>query len=77
MTAPALVLGLSVSLISLLFLCFIVPIFTLRVEQTVYSNLAQLVQNQIERTHQIKMDRYNVFAQSARVCLSRTSAHGF
>src|SRR5206468_6194950 len=28
---------------------------------------AQLVQNQIERTHQIKMDRFNVFAQSARV----------
>jgi lipopolysaccharide export LptBFGC system permease protein LptF len=67
MTAPALVLGLSVSLISLLFLCFIVPIFTLKVEQTIYSNLAQLVQNQIERTHQIKMDRFNVFAQSARV----------
>src|SRR3954466_11867934 len=54
MTAPALVLGLSVALVSLLFLCFIVPLFTLRAEQTVYSNLAQLVQNQIERTHQIK-----------------------
>lgn len=67
MTAPALVLGLVVALVSLLFLCFVVPIFTLKVEQTVYSNLAQLVQNQIERTHQIKMDRFNVFAQEAHV----------
>jgi lipopolysaccharide export LptBFGC system permease protein LptF len=67
MTAPALVLGLVVALVSLLFLCFIVPVFTLKVEQTIYSNLAQLVQNQIERTHQIRMDRYNVFAQEAHV----------
>jgi lipopolysaccharide export LptBFGC system permease protein LptF len=67
MTTPALVLGLVVALVSLMFLCFIVPIFTLKVEQTVYSNLAQLVQNQIERTHQIKMDRFNVFAQEAHV----------
>src|SRR5947209_8763803 len=67
MTTPALVLGLSVSLISLLFLSFIVPIFTLKVEQVVYSNLAQLVQNQIERTHQIKLDKITVFAQSARL----------
>jgi lipopolysaccharide export LptBFGC system permease protein LptF len=67
MTAPAWVLGFVVSLISLLFLCFVVPVFTLKVEQVVYSNLAQLVQNQIERTHQIKLDRFNVYAQSARV----------
>jgi len=67
MTAPASVLGFVVALVSLLFLCFIVPVFTLKVEQVIYSNLAQLVQNQIERTHQIKLDRFNVYAQSARV----------
>src|SRR5437763_8606800 len=57
MTAPALVLGLSVSLISLMFLCFVVPIFTFKVEKVIYSNMASLIQNQIERTHQIDMDR--------------------
>lgn len=67
LTTPALVLGLIVSLISLLFLCFIVPTFTLKVEQVVYSNLAQLVQNRIERTHVIKLDKFNVYAQSAKV----------
>ena len=67
MTTPAMVLGLAVALSSLLFLCFVVPVFTLKAEQVVYSNLAQLVQNQIERTHQIEMGQFNVFAQSARV----------
>src|SRR5258708_4315776 len=36
MTTPALVLGLAVALVSLLFLCFIVPVFTLKAEQVVY-----------------------------------------
>lgn len=62
---PALVLGLMVSLISLLFLCFIVPVFTLKVERVVYSNLAQLISNEIERTHQIKFGETTIFAQEA------------
>src|SRR5881275_3580249 len=37
LTTPALVLGLLVSLISLLFLCFLVPVFTLKVEQVINS----------------------------------------
>src|SRR5688500_4388233 len=64
---PALVLGLIVAIVSLLFLCFIVPVFTLKVERVIYSNLAQLISNQIERTHQIKMDDTTIFAQSAEV----------
>ncbi len=67
MTTPAIVLGLSVALVSLLFLCFLVPVFTLRAEQVIYSNLSQLVQNQIERTHQIDLEQYTVYAQGARV----------
>jgi hypothetical protein len=68
--APALVLGLFVAMSSLLLLCFIVPIFTLRVEQVIYSNLAQLISNQIERTHQIKFRSGDgidttIFAQEA------------
>ena len=67
MTTPAIVLGLSVALVSLLFLCFLVPVFTLKAEQVIYSNLSQLVQNQIERTHQIDLDKYTVYAQGAKV----------
>jgi lipopolysaccharide export LptBFGC system permease protein LptF len=67
MSTPAIVLGLTVALVSLMFLCFVVPIFTFKVEQVIYSNLAQLVQNKIERTHQIKLEKLNVYAQSARI----------
>jgi len=67
MTAPAMVLGLVVAIVSIMFLCFVVPVYTLKVEQVVYSNLAQLVQNAIERTHQIELDQLNVYAQSAAV----------
>src|SRR3954453_23387140 len=35
---PGLVLGLLVAIVSLLFLCFVVPVFTLKVEQVIYSN---------------------------------------
>src|SRR5688572_28475837 len=65
--APAMVLGLTVAITSLLFLCFIVPNFSLKVERVVYSNLAQLIANQIERTHQIKFDKTTIFAQEAAV----------
>src|SRR4051794_17690257 len=65
---PAVVLGLVVALISLLFLCFIVPVFTLKVEKVIYSNLAQIIANQIERTHQIKFNKdTTIFAQEAAV----------
>ena len=41
------------------------PIYTLKVEQVIYSNLAKLIANQIERTHQIRLGQVNVFAQLA------------
>jgi lipopolysaccharide export LptBFGC system permease protein LptF len=64
---PGVVLGLAVALISLMFLCFIVPVFTLKVERVIYSNLAQLIANEIERTHQIKFQDTTIFAQEAAV----------
>ena len=64
---PAVVLGLVVALVSLLFLCFIVPIASLKVERVIYSNIAQLIANQIERTHQIKFQDMTIFAQDAAV----------
>src|SRR3954464_6887323 len=36
---PAIVLGTTVAFTSLVFLCFVVPVFTLKVERVVYSNL--------------------------------------
>ena len=68
---PALVLGLVAALTSLLFLCFVVPVFTFKVEKVVYANLANLVANKIERTHQIKFPSgsksINIFARKAIV----------
>ncbi len=64
---PGIVLGLVVAIISLLFLCFIVPAFTLKVEKVIFSNLSQLVANKIERNHQIKFagSALTIFAQHA------------
>src|SRR4051794_23714961 len=62
---PAFVLGLVVALLSLVMLCFVVPIYTLKVEQVIYSNLAKLIANKIERTHEIPFGDFNVFAQKA------------
>jgi lipopolysaccharide export LptBFGC system permease protein LptF len=72
---PAVVLGLVVALVSLFFLCFVVPLATLKVERVIYSNIAQLIANQIERTHQIKFPSggggnsgdMTIFAQDAAV----------
>jgi lipopolysaccharide export LptBFGC system permease protein LptF len=67
MTWPAILLGLLVALVSLLFLSFIVPVFTLKVEKVIYSNIAQLVANKITRTHEISYGRTSIFAQAAEV----------
>lgn len=67
LAAPAIVLGLIVSLISMLFLWYIVPTYTLKVEQVIYSNVAKLVAGKIERNHQFKTDAATIYAQSATV----------
>jgi lipopolysaccharide export LptBFGC system permease protein LptF len=71
LSLPAFVIGLLSAFVGLLMLCFVVPYSMLRVERIVYSNLAQLVANQIDRSHQIHFDEgdkpVTVFAQAARV----------
>jgi lipopolysaccharide export LptBFGC system permease protein LptF len=71
MALPAFVLGLLIALLSLLFLCFVVPVFWLKIERVLYSNLAELVANQIERTHQIRFEHSStpltVYAREAYV----------
>jgi hypothetical protein len=67
MTWPAILLGLMVALFSLVFLSFVVPTFTLKVEKVIYSNIAQLVANKITRTHEISYGKTTIFAQAANV----------
>jgi lipopolysaccharide export LptBFGC system permease protein LptF len=69
---PALVLGLVVAVISMLMLCFIVPIYSLKVEEVIYSNIARVIANRIERTHALGFQRsdgtvFNVYADDARL----------
>ncbi|MCC6424226.1 MAG: LptF/LptG family permease [Phycisphaerales bacterium] len=71
MATPALLLGVTVAIISLLYLCFLVPAFLLKVEKVVYSNLASMVAHEIERSHQITLGQaerpITIFAQRAYV----------
>src|SRR4029077_20754711 len=54
---PAFILGVTVAILALVLLCFIVPIFMLKAEKVVFSNVGQIVANAIERSHQLKMDQ--------------------
>ncbi len=65
MTTPAVLLGLTVAIVSLLFLCFIVPLFTLQVERVLYSNIAQLVVNRIDRDHAVPFNDVTIYADAA------------
>jgi lipopolysaccharide export LptBFGC system permease protein LptF len=69
--APAMWLGLSMAICSLLLLCFIVPVFMLKVERVIFSNVGQIVSNEIEKNHQLKFQQgdmdVTVYAHSAQV----------
>lgn len=68
---PAFVMGVIVAIVSLLLLCFVVPLFMLQAERVVFSNVARIVATAINSSHQVQlqqgMDRITVFARSARV----------
>ncbi|MGA3066050.1 MAG: LptF/LptG family permease [Tepidisphaeraceae bacterium] len=68
---PALVLGLTVATISLIMLCFVVPIFSLRVQEIIYSNIAKVIASDIERDHEVDFagmgGSWHVFAEEARL----------
>jgi lipopolysaccharide export LptBFGC system permease protein LptF len=67
-TLPAFVLGILVAILSLVFLCFVVPVYTLKAEQTLYSNMAKLIAGSIQRTHQISLGPgVAIFAQDAYI----------
>src|SRR5262249_46617858 len=67
MAIPAFILGLALSLISLLCLSYVVPRFTLKVEKVAFQSLADVVQKNIQRSHQLKLPGYNIFAEDAKI----------
>lgn len=68
---PAFALGSIVTLMSAFFLAIVVPRSFLQAEKVVYSNLAQLVAGQIDRTQRISLSSpqqsVTIFARSAQV----------
>jgi lipopolysaccharide export LptBFGC system permease protein LptF len=69
---PALVLGLLVAVISLIMLCFIVPAYSLKVEEVIYQNIARVIASRIVQTHSLDFTSsdgksFNVYADDARL----------
>jgi lipopolysaccharide export LptBFGC system permease protein LptF len=71
MLVPAMMLGTIVTLLSAFFLAIVVPRSFLQAEKIIYSNLAQLVASQIDRTQRISLNSpqqsVTLFARSADV----------
>lgn len=77
--SPAIALGLCSAILSLLFLGFVVPFFSLRAQKVIFANAAQLVASDIERTHSFtpparggKSDK-TIFARHAEILPSSNS----
>ena len=69
---PALVLGLLVAVISMVMLCFIVPVYSLKVEEVIYQNIARVIASHIVQTHSLDFSNsegksFNVYADDARL----------
>jgi lipopolysaccharide export LptBFGC system permease protein LptF len=69
---PALVLGLLVAVVSLVMLCFIVPAYSLKVEEVIYQNIARVIASRIVQTHSLDFTNsdgksFNVYADDARL----------
>jgi lipopolysaccharide export LptBFGC system permease protein LptF len=69
---PALVLGLVVAVSSLILLCFIVPAYSLKVEEVIYQNIAKVIANRIVQTHALDFENsdgqsFNVYADDAKL----------
>jgi len=67
MTTPAMFLGLFVGIMSMYLLCFTVPKDTLKIERVIVSNIAKIIVNQIEQTHETHFGYFTVYAESARL----------
>lgn len=67
--APAVGMGILASVISLVFLSFVVPYFFLQGERVIYTNVAKYIASDIERRHEFSMGRGKpaIFAQEAYI----------
>ena len=73
---PAIALGIFSAILSLLFLGFVVPFFSLQAQKVIFANAAQLVASDIERTHSFTPptpDAPTIFARRAVILPSSTS----
>src|ERR1700759_1329750 len=61
---PALLLGLIVASVDLVFVNYVVPVFLQRTERAIISDLGSLVSNQINQQGQFKFDRLVGYADS-------------
>jgi lipopolysaccharide export LptBFGC system permease protein LptF len=69
---PALTLGLLVAVISMVLLCFVVPVYSLKVEEVIYANIGRVIVSKIEQTHALQFQNsesrdFNVYADDARL----------
>jgi lipopolysaccharide export LptBFGC system permease protein LptF len=67
MAVPAFVMGLMLALVSIVCLNYIVPASTLRVEKVAFESLADVVKKNIDRNHQLKLQGFTIYAESASI----------
>lgn len=74
LASPAMVLGLLLAVVSLASVCWVVPYYTLKVEKVVFASLADVVKRNIDRSHQIKVHGYTIYAERAEMLPPRPDA---
>ena len=67
MALPALWLGIILACVSFACLSFVVPRFTLRAEKVAFQSLADVVQKNIQRSHQLKLEGFVIYAEDAEI----------
>jgi len=67
MALPAFWLGIILACVSFACLSFVVPRFTLRAEKVAFQSLADIVQKNIQRSHQLKLEGFVVYAEDAEI----------
>lgn len=67
LATPSLVLGLLLAVVSLASVCWVVPHYTLKVEKVVFASLADVVYRNIQRSHQVRVQGYTIYAEQAEV----------
>jgi lipopolysaccharide export LptBFGC system permease protein LptF len=67
MALPAFWLGIILACLSFASLSFVVPRFTLRAEKVAFQSLADVVQKNIQRSHQLKLESFVIYAEDAEI----------